>query len=154
MNKTKSLLSTIFRRTARVIFKVFGMLFTLWLLLIILFDSNRFAYYRLALRGQHYYSDLAIACDGLIAKAGSDYKTIRGDELHSLPAILQDLKPDNVKVSLNGVILSNGGTWGGNIVYWGADQDDPTLWNLAIRHGESSANRVFSQRKLQSAASH
>ena len=129
------------------IFKVIATLFILWLLLIIVFDLNRFAYFRLALRGQHYYSDLATACDGLIAKAGTDYKTIRGDELHSLPAILQDLKPDYVKVSLNGVILSNGGTWSGNIVYWGADQDNPSLWNLAIRHGESPANRVFSRRK-------
>jgi hypothetical protein len=136
------------------IFQVLATLFILWLLLIILFAPHRFQYYRLALRGQKYYSDLAAACDGLIAKAGTDDRRIRGDELRSLPSILQDLKPDYVKIWPDGVILENGGTWDGIIVYWVSEQDDPTLWRLVIRNGESPGNRVFSRRKLKSAASH
>lgn len=131
----------------RGILKFCAALVILWLLIVLLFDPYRFTFLRFRLRSQQYYENVAAACDQLIAQAHSEDKKLRDADMNSLPKILQDLKPENVDVRTNAVILINGGTWSGIVLYWVADQEDPTLWHLAIRNGESPAYDVFTKRK-------
>lgn len=129
------------------ILKVCAALFIFWLLIVLAFDSYFLTYMRFRFRSQQYYSSVAAACDQLIAQAHGEDKRLRGADLSSLPTILKDVKPERADVRTNAVILMNGGTWSGIILYWVADHDDPTLWHLAIRDGESSAHDVFTKRK-------
>ena len=138
----------VFRRAALLC----GALAAAWLVLVLLFAPHLIELYRFLLHGQEYYSKVAAAADEVLVKAGSDFKRIRGDELQSLPPMLRDLKPEDVTVSSNGMILENGGTWDGIIVYWVPKEDDPSRWLLAIRHGESAAREVYSVVKPQARA--
>jgi hypothetical protein len=129
------------------ILKIVAALFIFGLLLRILLDPYLFAYVRFRLRGQQYYSNVVAACDDLIAQTHGEEKRLRRDDMESLPAILRDLKFEGGWARPTGVVLMNGGTWSGLVLYWVADHDDPTLWHLAIRDGESGAHDVFTKRK-------
>ena len=115
-----------------------------WLLFVLTFVPHVIQYRRFQLRGQAYYSSVAAACDEVLAKGAPEWKSIKRDDLRSLPTILRDLHPDHVSISPRGLILSNGGTWDGIILYWVAGDDDPTHWHLIIRHGESHGREVYS----------
>ena len=131
------------------ILKIATALFLFWLIIVLIFDPYFVTYIRFRCRSQQYYSNVAAACDQLIANAHGEGKKLRRADMPSLPAILQDVKPEGVWINTHSVILFNGGTWSGIILYWVADHDDPIMWHLAIRDGESSSHRVFARRKPQ-----
>ncbi len=134
-------------KVVKRILKGCAILFGCWLLLRLIFDPWLITYVRFRLHGQQYYANVAAACDKLIADAHGEDKKLRRAEMPSLPAILQDVKPEGADVRTNAVILFNGGTWSGIVLYWVANHEDPTLWHLAIRDGENGAHDVFTKRK-------
>ena len=133
----------------KFVLKIIAALFIFWLVTVVVLDPYRFRYLRFRFRTQQYYSNVAAACDQLIKQAHGEDKKLRGADMNSLPTILHDVKPEGADIRTNAVVLFNGGTWSGIILYWVADHDDPTLWHLAIRDGESGAHDVFTKRKVK-----
>jgi hypothetical protein len=94
-------------------------------------------------RSKKYYSELANACDDLIAKAQTNTSSdllLRGDDPR-LPVLLQNLKATSVDVTTNQVLI-----WfrihGRYSVDWEPDYANSNAWVLTA-HGEAEPPRLF-----------
>ena len=104
-------------------------------------------YWRFMMRSQRYYTQIADACDSLVARAESSPHEISGIELRSLPAVLRDLNPDHVIIQTNLVMVRVGG---GQVSYsfvWKAQETDASWWQLRVSSGDRRHSRsVFARR--------
>jgi|SRR5688572_30701050 len=114
-------------RLSRTIFVILGLGGCFCLLL-----PFRSSYLRFMHKSERYYSELARACDSVLAAhplGTNEFIRISGTD-PSLPERIRDLQPSRVTISSNRVHLMVGVGRGGFGISWEQDETQPNVWTI------------------------
>jgi hypothetical protein len=103
-------------------------------------------YGRLLARDEQYCSRLAIACDGLLSRYANQAPVkLSGNDIRSVPEILENLNPSLVIVQTNSVMILVGGGFDAYQVLWSLDKTNGSVWRL-IANREGTQSRILYSR--------